>query len=70
MNWTGDAFERRRDDQVLGIQVQDRALGRLLHAHRLRAAVMLATAARPLVAVRFLWVAWKSGRPSAMFALP
>jgi len=33
-----------------------------------RAAVMLATAARALVAVRFLCVAWNSGRPSDMFA--
>src|ERR1035437_4864583 len=67
--WTAMPSSAAGMIRYLGIRFRIVPLGAVCLRIALRAAVMLTTAARAFVPVRFLCVAWNSGTPSAMFAL-
>src|SRR5690242_8114973 len=68
VSWTAIPSSAAGMMRNLGIRFRIVPLGAVCLRIALRAAVILATPARALVAVRFLCDAWKRGRPSAMFA--
>src|ERR1017187_8470414 len=67
--WTAMPSRAAGMIRYFGIRFRIVPLGAVCLRIALRAAVMLATAARAFVPVRFLCVPWNSGTPSAMFAL-